>query len=203
MKQAEEFLNGEGDNWYERNKHAELNYTVINSILDLGAKPDRILEVGCGNARYLGELHRYYGCEALGFDASEKAISEGRKNYPKLILEEDTAVGALEELVLYKDQLGCKYDIVIFGFCLYIMDREDIFSIVYLTDQILMDGGYIVIHDFDPVTPTKVPYKHKEGLFTYKMNYAGLWLANPEYKMISKTVTAPGETITIIKKVGW
>ncbi len=199
MKQSEAFLNGEGDNWYERNRHAELNYAVVDAIIDACKEPSRILEVGCGNARYLGELHRYYGCECSGIDASEKAISEGHKNYPALELVHDTIPNSLYQL----EVLGIKYDLILFGFCLYIVDRDRLFEIVDLTDGILMDGGYIAIHDFDPIEPIKVPYKHKEGLFTYKMNNAGLWLANPAYKQVSKTQTAPGETITIIQKVGW
>ena len=197
MKQAEAFLNGEGDNWYERNRHAELNYTVVNAILDACKEPSRILEVGCGNARYLGELHRYYGCKCSGIDASEKAISEGHKNYPALDLRH---AGILTGLRYY--DVPC-LDLILFGFCLYIVDRELIWHIVAQADYALKDGGFIAIHDFDPVEPAKVPYIHKFGLFTYKMNYAGLWLANPAYKQVSKTQTAPGETITIIQKVGW
>ena len=202
MRQAEAFLFGEGDNWYERNKRAELNYNVVNAILELDIQPDRILEVGCGNGRYLAEYQRYFagrGCTYHGIDPSQKAIADGRANYQGIKFWVNTALKGLQQLHEYR----LKYDLIIFGFCLYVVDREDLFDIVAMADRLLADGGHIAIHDFAPSVVYKVPYHHKQGLFTYKMDYARLWLGNPGYKEIARQTPAPAESMVIIKKVGW
>jgi hypothetical protein len=61
----------------------------------------------------------------------------------------------------------------------------------------------LAIHDFHNVTPAKVPYHHKEGLFAYKMMYGNLWLANPAYEWISEMKTADGEAVTVLRKDTW
>jgi hypothetical protein len=103
----------------------------------------------------------------------------------------------------YKMFHGQKFDILIFGFCLYVLDREDLFATVAFADALLADGGHLAIHDFYPTFPQKVPYHHKEGLFTYKMRYTNLWLANPAYEFASSDETAEGEAVTIIRKGSW
>jgi len=201
MRQAEVFLKGEGDEWYERNRRAELDPTVVSAITAIDFKPDSILEVGCGNGRYLGELYRVYGQEtrALGIDPSSKAIKEARKNYPGIKFRVDDASEGLN----FECGNQTHYDLIIFGFCLYLLDRTDLFYVVAASDAILNDGGYLVVHDFDTLRPHKVPYKHKEGIFSYKMDHSQLWLSNPAYTWVSRTKTGDGQSITIIRKTGW
>lgn len=195
INQTEQFLNGEGDNWYERNKHAKPNPIVLDAILALPTRPARYMEVGCGNGRYIGELHRRIGGRVYGVDPSAKAIAAAREAYPNVIFNRGDVFTGLT--------LGCPLDLVVFGFCLYIANRHDLFEIAAETDEALDRGGYIAIHDFLPERPEKVPYKHVNGMFSYKMDYASLWLANPAYREVSCTPTAPGEAIKIIQKVGW
>ena len=199
MKQAEAFLMGEGDKWYDRNRDAKLNYAIVDTLCGLDPKPNSILEVGCGNARYLGELHRYLGGRCVGIDASNQAILEGRKNYPSLNLKHNTALPGIRR----EWAIPAAYDLIIFGFCLYVMDRDDLFLTVAYTDCILKPGGFLAIHDFDPDRPIVVPYKHKKGVCSYKMDYPALWLANPAYTLVTKAKTAEGEALTIIRKTGW
>jgi len=199
MNQARIFFNGEGDKWHERNRKSEINYAVVDAITGLDFKPNSILEIGCGSARYLGELHRYYGCRCVGIDPSAQALAQGRKDNPALILRHDMAVTAMSAEFAHLQT----HDLIVFGFCLYLLDREDVMMAVAFSDGILRKGGYIAIHDFDVKEPKKAPYKHKDGVFTYKMDYPSLWLANPEYSLVFKTTTAEGEAITIIRRTGW
>jgi hypothetical protein len=93
-----------------------------------------------------------------------------------------------------------------YGFCLYLCDRESLPLIVAAGDAALMDGGYLVIQDFDPDYPHKVPYHHVPGLFSYKMNYARLWLANPAYRLVRKNTFDDGTAVWVLKKdvaAGW
>jgi SAM-dependent methyltransferase len=199
MKQSEVFITGEGDRWHERNKQAELNSIVVDTLRCLHPKPATVLEVGCGDARYLGELYEHLGEQAVGIDASEQALKQGRRSFPSLTLKHNTAIPGLRR----EWAQSARYDLIIFGFCLYILDREDLFMAVAHSDAILNQGGFIAIHDFEAIEPCAVPYKHREGVFTYKMNYRGLWLANPAYSFYGWAKTREGESITIIRKTGW
>lgn len=199
MSQAETFLRGEGDNWHERNKDAQPNYIVLGSMFGLGKTPTSILEVGCGDGRYLGRLQRHYGAKATGIDPSAKAIEKGSQDYPDItFIREDAVVG-----LSWQNIAEQKFDLIFFGFCLYLIDRDDLMYIVSLADTLLVYDGYLAIYDFDVRMPHKVPYKHKDGIFTYKMDYPGLWLANPEYRLVSKTYTDSEQAITILKKEKW
>jgi len=74
-----------------------------------------------------------------------------------------------------------RFDLVIFGFCLYLCDRKDLFKIAYEVDRVLADGGELAILDFSPAFPYRNPYSHQPGIFSYKMAYADLFTWNPAY----------------------
>lgn len=191
--QLEAFASGEGDQWYERNRNAPMNVDVLKSLLTIDCIPQTIVEIGCGYGRYLHEMHRRYNCKCIGFDPSTVAIDIGRRKFPMLDLRIGTA-GSF---------YGIHMDILVFGFCLYLVDRPDLMRVVDDADWCLNENGFLVIHDFDTKNPEKVPYKHKDGLYSYKMDYSKLWLANPAYEFVSKTPTEEGESVTIIQKKGW
>jgi len=202
MRQEATFWAGEGDAWFRRNQSAAINPAVVNVITELDFKPERILEIGCGTGKYLNSLHEYYnygafGCNCIGVDPSTEAIAFGREHYPDLKLY----LGTVE--TAYTMFRGEEFDLIIFGFCLYVVGRDGVFYAVTSADSLLREGGHLAVHDFNPATPQKVPYHHQEGLFSYKMRYADLWLANPAYEFISETPTADGEAITIIRKGSW
>jgi len=194
MSQAEVFLAGEGDRYHERNRNAELNASVVNAILSIGFRPNAILEIGCGDGRYLHELYQYYGGRCVGVDPSSDAIAEGKLKYPEIELICTDAKGITDR---------SSFDLIVFGFCLYLMDRQDLFYLVYQFDWHLKDGGYLAIHDFDPEYPQVSTYKHRKGIYSYKMDYPSLWLANPGYRKITKAKTGEGTAITILQKHGW
>lgn len=197
MKQQETFWAGEADAWFDRNWMKEPNPLVIQAYWGIEAHPKKILEIGCGDGRYLNSVHHYFDCECLGVDPSGKAIECGKTLYPELKLYRGSAETA------YRMFRGEKFDILIFGFCLYVLDREDLFSTVAFADALLADDGYLAIHDFHPALPGVLPYHHKEGMSSYKMRYEDLWLANPAYRWVSQTKTADGEAVTVIQKGSW
>jgi len=197
MNQADAFLEGEGDNYHERNRTKALNRRVLNPILGLGLQSPRILEVGCGDGRYLDELNRYLRGRGAGVDPSSKAISEGKIKYPLL----DLHTGIATDIGIYFDRH--EFDLIIFGFCLYLIDRDDLFEAVSDSDYLLKPNGFIAIHDFNARKPKVVPYQHLDGIKSYHMDYPKLWLANPAYKEVTKEETGKGTAITIIRKVGW
>src|SRR5258708_11795718 len=78
-------------------------------------------------------------------------------------------------------------DLVYFGFCLYLVDRQDLFSAVAEADRVLKNGGFLAITDFDPIHWHKRPYHHKEGIFSFKRDYSKLFTASGMYFLVAKT----------------
>lgn len=187
MKQADVFLESEGQAWYERNKDKlpPEHDPVIEAIEKAGIIPNNVLEIGCGTGWRLDLLDNKYGCNTWGID-------------PYVPINKfNVCLGKASNLGLFKSN---SIDLLIYGFCLYLVDREDLFTAVSAGDRVLKDGGYLVIYDFHPDYPHKVKYKHKEGLFSYKMDHAQLWLANPAYKLRSRVMCADETSVTILHK---
>ena len=178
--QTEAFLKSEGDAWYERNKDKPKIDSVTPSILALELHPADIVEFGCGTGWRLDNLHQLFpDAHCLGIDPSTKAIDQARQQFSKPRVE--FMVGTVDFPKLHAA------DLIIYGFCLYLVDRSLLQRVVLEGDAMLREGGHIIIHDFDPKKPHKVPYKHLPGLYSYKMNYAKLWLANPAYELVDKS----------------
>lgn len=193
MRQTAIFSCGEGDAWHSRNEYAKTNPIVVRELLSVKGNPQTIVEIGCGDGRYLHEMEKHYACHCIGYDPSLEAITSGTELYPELELRRGT----------HMSFSGLTADIFVFGFCLYLVDRHDLLRLVADTDWSLRNGSHLIIHDFDPDTPTKTPYHHKEGVFSYKMDYSKLWLANPSYRLVSKATTRDGEAVTTLQKGEW
>lgn len=178
--QKEIFLSDEADAWFQRNKNAvsskDLNGTsrIITDTLNLlEIKPVDILEIGCSNGYNLNFLHKEFGAKCCGIDPSAEAVNTGREEFSDL----DIKVGTAENLEYATDS----FDLIIFGFCLYLCDRGDLFRIACEADRCLRDNGYLVLIDFYPNSPFKNKYVHCSDVYSYKMRYAGMFLWNPEY----------------------
>ncbi len=207
------FLDCEGDGWFSRNriegeklakKLAEDPVLEILSALDLS--PRAVLEIGASNGWRIAALRDLYPEAAFsGVEPSAEAV---RSAPAELGLKQGTA-----------DQLPFPegaFDLVIYGFCLYLCDREDLFCIAAEGDRVLRDGGHLVIYDFCTPQPYRNPYAHQPGAYSYKMNYSRLFDWNPAYKTVRHDVMLhPGCTedkpdnnvgVTILRKQvtsGW
>ena len=189
MKQSEIFLRSEGDGFYRRNHRGftELETRaqddqIVQCVKTLALNPKRILEIGFSNGWRLDLMRREFGAECFGIDPSGEAVSQGRATYPEVILSTGTA----ERLPYEADS----FELVVFGFCLYLCDRQDLFRIAAESDRVLADSGCLIILDFHPPLPYRNRYKHVDGLYCYKMDYAAMFLWNPAYEMISRLVFA-------------
>ena len=146
-------------------------------------RPSRVLEIGCSNGWRLDKIMAAGARECIGIDPSEAAIEDGRRRFPPLQLHKGTA----ERL---PPRLG-GFDLIIFGFCLYLCDPADHFAIVAEADRHLSDGGHLVIYDFDPLSPYRNRYSHADGVYSYKMDYARLFLAHPHYSLRERIAFVP------------
>lgn len=178
MSNAQAFGSGEGDRWFERNKHKlnADNDPVLMALDDMLAeyKPEKVLEIGCSNGFRLEAMAKKYGCCVWGIDPSEMAITEARKK----------GVVATNGYANSLPYVSGAFDTVIFGFCLYLCDRTDLFQVVKEADRVLMDKGRLIILDFEWEVgePFKRKYEHKEGVFSYHQDYSFMFLANPAYE---------------------
>ena len=186
MKQKDVFLESEGNAWLERNTGgaataiAEADPLLVE-ILNLRPPPgraSRVLEIGCADGARLQRLAGTFGCACYGLEPSARAVEIARARGI------EARQGTAEQLP-YADH---SFEIVIFGFCLYLCDREDLFRIACEADRVLQSPGWLLIHDFYSPAPSKREYHHRAGLFSHKMDYRTLFTWHPAYVTYSHRV---------------
>jgi ubiquinone/menaquinone biosynthesis C-methylase UbiE len=187
-KQKDIFLLTEGNAWFDRNyKNLEnkiynfddsiiqsVNKCMHSSFLlenNKSRKKIKLLEIGCGDARRLEWINNNLGIECQGIDPSAKAVKFARN------IGVDCIQGTADSLP-FNDQ---NFDIVIFGFCLYLCDREDLFKIAYETDRVLKPNSWLIINDFFSETPIINKYHHYPNILSYKMDYRKIFNWHPDY----------------------
>jgi ubiquinone/menaquinone biosynthesis C-methylase UbiE len=147
MKQKNIFLKSEADAWFDRNKESlsKRNFEdddIVKAILDISKSYSntmlKILEIGCGGGERLNYIGNSINCSISGVDPSLGAVNQCKLN------NIDAIVGTADSLA-YKDN---SFDIVIFGFCLYLCDRDDLFRISMEADRVLNKEGWMIIQDF-------------------------------------------------------
>ena len=187
MKQSEVFLQGEAVEWFSRNQNnlQEDTDPVMQVIEKDDLIPGRSLEVGCANGWRVNLMSKKWGTKAYGIDPffAHSHSAWGCRR------------GTADDLRIFGN---ATFDMVIYGWCLYLCDREDLFKIVSEGDRILKDNGYIVIYDFYQMAPYKCKYKHYDGLYSYKMDYSQLWLANPCYSLQRRYLYNRGDNQTAV-----
>lgn len=194
-KQKDVFLESEADAWFERN-HAAVqerdlgkNDPIINAIdtcLDSESRKHesgKLLEVGCGEGRRLRWMAENRGLECYGVEPSEKAVALAGMETAQVIQ------GTADQLD-FEDQA---FDYVVFGFCLYLCDRDDLFKIAKEAHRVLKPNAWLVIHDFFAEMPVAREYHHLPGLLSYKMDYRKLFDWHPDYTCFSHTIGSHGE----------
>lgn len=192
-KQKYVFLESEGDRWFDRNvdtmvKTSEMD-PVSAAIRILDLKPKRVLEIGCSDGWRLALLRDTYGCEVMGVEPSRKAaIAAAAKRVPVI----QSTASCLP--------VASTFDMVIYGFNLYLADPDDWLLIAAEGDCVLADGGYLVIYDFYAFhVPSARRFEHRDGVLSYHFDFAFLWLGNPLYTIASRAIEGDN-MITVLKK---
>lgn len=190
MSQKNTFLETEGDAWFVRNKQAVSTRKLpdddplICEILDININAGtKILEVGCGDGTRLAWLKHNVNADCYGIEPSPQAVEAACAKGLSVLQ------GTADKLP-WDDQ---SFDIVIFGFCLYLCDREDLFRIASEADRVLRAPGWLLIKDFFSPVPYAKAYHHNLGIKTYKMDYRTLFDWHPDYECISHKVRHHGK----------
>jgi ubiquinone/menaquinone biosynthesis C-methylase UbiE len=171
------FLKTGADDYFYRNKDKIINFKneLLSKVIlnNLNNKIINVLEVGCGDASRLSYLSRKYKkINFFGVDPSGEAL----KN-KKIFLKKATA-----------DKLPFKknfFDVIIYGFCLYLTDNQDLIKIVFEADRVLKKNGIIIILDFYSKKIEYRKFSHKRGHYVRKMDYSKLFSWSPNYKVLS------------------
>ncbi len=186
------FKEGEADSWYSRNKEVlnELGSTRNKLPLDIenlskNLDPfrneiSRILEIGCSSGKKLENLCQRLDASGHGIEPSALAVEEGNSRMKDLQIQ--LVCGTADELPFESSS----FDLVYFGFCLYLVDRKTLLKSLSEADRVLKAGGFLAITDFDPGRMYKRPYVHQEGLFSYKQDYSKFYTESGLYYLVSK-----------------
>lgn len=179
------FLDGEGDRWFERNREKlrdtsdDFSLRTIKRVVGPHSeKITSILEIGCSNGAKLHDLSTHFSATGFGIDPSKKAITIGEEEYPNLKL----SVGTAQD-INHSDE---SFDLVYFGFCLYLLDRNAVLRAVAESDRVLRSGGFLAILDFEPGGRRRNPYHHRRGVTTFKNSYAEFFTAGGHYYLVAK-----------------
>jgi len=201
------FSASEGDQWFNRNlnsnnanadknDHIDKTIEILKSIEFF---PKKVLEIGCSSGKRLNQIKKAFIADCWGIDPSSQAIEAGKKKYLEISLNVGTA-----DSLPYVDN---SFDTIIFGCCLYLCDRKDLFKIAYEADRCLKNEGTLIVKDFYPTFPYKNKYLHFEGIYSYKMDYSKMFSWNPSYAEVANVVYShsgfclrdvPNEKVTIV-----
>jgi SAM-dependent methyltransferase len=183
VRNKELFLNGEAFNWLERNKRVLHNRRadadcVLDCITRAAIHPLDVLEIGSADGRRLNAIARAYHCSTHGIDPLIGSTADDLSRHGRNA-----------------------FDLVIYGFCLYVTDPQDWFQIVAEADRVLRVNGHVIIHDFYAERYEARPYKHDERITSHHYPFERLWLSHPAYTLISRQVIADGEQcLTVLRK---
>lgn len=191
--QKDIFLQSEADEWFERNKQSnskksfseDMVCVEIQKIIRAHSSQGnvfKILEVGCGEALRLSWLSQEFGAQVFGVEPSKKALIEAAKR--GVVVTQGTA-----DFLPYLDET---FDILIFGFCLYLCDQKDLFKIAHEADRVLKKNAWLIINDFYYPGSITRAYHHKLGVQSHKMDYRTLFDWHPSYICYSHQIQQHG-----------
>src|SRR5262245_21083936 len=192
-KQSELFLRSEAAAWLKRNEHKlpPKEDPILDMITRMKLEPKIVLEIGCANGWRLDKLMDKYHCDAFGIDPCiEHPTQTTRGAY--------LMPGTAENIITSR-----RFDLVIFGYCLYLCDPEDYFRIAQQSDAALLDRGNLIIFDCHTTLPYDTTYAHQFGVLTRKMDFAQLWPGHPYYKLVARYTSGQNDertAVTILRK---
>ncbi|MDA9868430.1 class I SAM-dependent methyltransferase [Gammaproteobacteria bacterium] len=186
MDQKDIFKKSEGDAWYLRNQEGLKNKDMgidpivseVQNLISAGLvqyssnETIRILEIGCGDGSRGKYISKLIQCEYFGIDPSQLAVATAAEN--GLI----ASVGTADELP-YDDST---FDIIIYGFCLYLCDRKDLRAISSEANRVLKQDSWLIVLDFFADEEKENIYHHHKSVKSFKMDYRQVFEMSHPYK---------------------
>lgn len=186
--QKDKFLSGEGNQYFARNflnsEEAKVKYIKNDPLIPLLLEiPEEnfvfnILEVGFGQGLRLKELQKRKNWKINGVDPSLEAINYGKS------IGINAKQGTADNLP-FKDK---SMDIIVFGFCLYVCDNEDLFKIAAEANRVLKKRSWIAILDFWSSSPKENIYSHDPSMNSFKNNRNLMFDWHPFFEVVSHKI---------------
>jgi SAM-dependent methyltransferase len=175
--QERAFLEGEADAYARRNPGvvaAPADDPVLVALSTVGLPATgALIDVGGAAGRLAaGFLRDRPEWSVRVVEPSGVAIEQGRRLFPGVVFDQGTITRTLPA-----GPRSGGYDVVVVCGVLCWVDRGLLSHAVAHTDAVVADGGLLVVSDFDAPFPRANPYAHRDGLFTYKQDYAACYLA--------------------------
>ena len=175
----------EGDKYYIRNSKKKIqpsNPNILELIKLNNLKIKNLLEIGCSDGTNLSIYQRKLRIpNCCGIDLSNKAIKDGKKKYKNIKLKKMSSLDL--------NKVKTSFDLVICGFFLYLLDRENIFNQFDQILKILKPNGFLIVEDFDPLFKHSNQSYHNKNLISYKANYTNFLEESGLFKLKAKLET--------------
>jgi ubiquinone/menaquinone biosynthesis C-methylase UbiE len=178
--QKDIFLNGEGNQYFFRNNlKAIRNFPELKhlSLYLTRSGTGKFLDIGCGAGQKTVLMHKMLGWDGIGVDPSDEAIKYANTNFSQRGLEFE--IGTADDLNFPDDY----FDLISFSFCLYLVDRNLMPTVIRNTNRMVKTEGFISITDFDVNEPRTNQYHHDQRVTSFKDNYSQYFL-NMGYNLV-------------------
>lgn len=140
--------------------------TVIADLLEplKEQKIASICDIGCGNGKNLVLLSELFGCAGVGIEPSVDAVTllkAAHGSTPKLSFERAFA----HRLPFPSD----RFDLVVCWSVLHWIGRNEYLQ--SLGEMVRVTRRFLLVMDFVASEDYRTPYAHRNGFYTYKMNF--------------------------------
>jgi trans-aconitate methyltransferase len=191
------FETDDADLWYYRNKDKFLDIDtdpIMKMISKLTIEPTCAIEFGCSDGYRLNWINKSFGSLCAGVEISDAAIRNGEKKYPDIFF--------LKSHIRHANLTHFRADLLIFGFCLYLVKPEHLTQVVWIADKVLEEGGHIIIWDYYSEKQFFRRYKHNEKVMENHMDYSSMFSWHPHYNIVASDFGAPEGPVFAIRKGG-
>ena len=184
MLQKDVFLSGEANQWFDRNTSSanDLSRDYLIHFLEALPLPRtsdvNVLEVGCGHGSRLLYLRDKLNWSVCGLDPSTSAVDSLQERGINCIH------GTADNLPFSNNS----FDILIFGFCLYVCDSTDLFRISSEAHRVLKSNSWLAIIDFWSPSVSYNTYVHADNVKSRKLDYTSMFTCHPDYILTDHSI---------------
>ena len=195
--QDEYYLNKEGDDFFTRNYEGKEvvtlrpnKVTILDCILKSNIEFNSVIEFGCNYGDLLNYFFEKMSIKAVGVEASNKAIEQGRKLYGNNI---ELHHGIISDNTISNDSNNdALFDLAIVDDVFSWVSRNSILQSIANVDRSIKDGGFLFIRDFKPHKFTKNRNHHITDSEVYNFKEIGshfqILLATGMYEIVSENI---------------
>ena len=119
-------------------------------------------------------LNKELKINCYGIEPSKKAIQNNKNNNIKI--KKGTA-----DKINFKS--NC-FDAVVFGFCLYLVDINELHKVFAETQRIMKKNSLIFIYDFFSKNSKILKYKHNLKIKVHKYDFSKIFTWHPDFTLI-------------------